>query len=103
MNGLSRRQAALLAALLDADGATVPYPELGDVVGAAGVNVPLVISQYVNRLRRLGVGCVVVVPGVGLRLAGLPPDWALEDVLALLDEMRRDGFEQPVLRWGRAS
>lgn len=101
--GSIRRQVALVAALLDADGGLLSYVELGDVVGSAGVNDCKVIRQYVNRLRALGVDCIEVVKGRGCRLTGLPPDWMLEDVLAVLDEMRRDGWGQPVLMWRKAS
>lgn len=100
---LSRRQAAMLAVLLDADGEMLTYAELGDVVGSAGVNDWDVVRRYVQRLRELGVTCIEVERGIGCRLTGVPPDWTLDVVLAMLDEMRRYGFEQPVLRWWRAA
>src|SRR4051812_16517837 len=96
---LSRRQAALLAALLDADGELLTYAALGDVVGSAGVNDKDVIRRYVQRLRELGLTCIAVVDGVGCRLTDVPPDWTLESVLAMLDAMRRYGHEQPILKW----
>lgn len=99
---ITRQQAALLALLLDADGATVPYADLGDVTGSSGVNDPEVIRQYAQRLRRVGVLCVDVVAGVGCRMVGLPPDEILEDVLTMLDVIRRDGFALPAT-WGKAS
>jgi hypothetical protein len=100
---LSRRQAALLAALLDADGEMLTYAELGATVGTRGVNDTNAICQYVHRLRALGLACVEVVAGRGLRLVDIPPDWTLESVLAMLDAMRRYGYEQPVLKWSRAA
>jgi len=99
MSGMTRRQAAMLAALLDADGELLTYAELGAVVGSAGVSDQAVIRRYVQRLRGAGVHCVEVVNGRGCRLTRVPPDWTLESVLALLDEMRRYGFKQPVLMW----
>ena len=103
MSDLTRRQAALLAALLDADGDVVPYWELGAVVGSAGVNDAPVIRRYVRRLQDLGVRCVQIVPRRGCRLTEVPPDWTLDAVLAMLDTMRRDGFCQPVWQWGRTA
>ena len=92
---VTRQQAALLALLLDADGATVPYADLGDVTGSAGTNDPKVIRQFLWRLRRAGVLCVDVVAGVGCRMVGLPPDEILGDVLTVLDALRRDGWMRP--------
>src|SRR5688572_18040311 len=102
MSGLSRQQARLLAVLLDADGALVPYAALGDVLGSSGVNDASVCRLYVWRLRAKGVGCVAVVNGLGLRMTQLPPDWTLETVLWALDALRRDD-EIPVLVWRWAS
>lgn len=101
-DGSIRRQIALVAALLDADGAVVPYDVLGDVVGANAVNVVPTIRQYVHRLRCRGVE-IQVVRRRGCRLLRVPPDAMLEDVLAVLDAMRRDGWSMPVLMWRRAS
>lgn len=90
------RQTALVAALLDADGALVPYDVLGDVVGANAVNVVPCVRQYVHRLRERGVE-IQTVRWRGCRLLRIPPDDMLEDVLAVLDLMRRDGWGLPVL------
>lgn len=95
-DGSIRRQTALVAALLDADGAVVSYDILGDVVGANCVNVVPTVRQYVHRLRRRGVA-IQTVTGRGCRLLRIPPDEMLEDVLAVLDQMRRDGWGMPVL------
>jgi biotin operon repressor len=103
MTGLSRRQAMLLAHLLDADGAVVPYAELGDVVGTSGVADDVAIRLYVFRLRQLGLRCVETVAARGCRLTAVPPDWTLETVLAVLDAMRRDAAEPTVLEWRKAS
>lgn len=92
MSVLTGRQARLLAGLLEADGAVVSYARLGDAIGSAGVNDNRVVRQYVERLRRLGLNCIEVVPGRGCRLTSLPPDWTLDSVLAVLDAMRRDGL-----------
>lgn len=102
MIGLSRRQAALVAVLLDADKHGVSHVVLGDAVGANGVNCVAVIRLYVHRLRRRGVRGIEAVPGYGYRLTKLPPDWALEDVLAMLDVLRREEREMPMV-WRRAS
>ena len=102
MRTLSRRQAMLLAALLDADGAVVSYAVLGDVVGTLGVNDQFSVRQYVHRLRQRGIRCVEVVDGRGCRLTTIPPDWALEDVLAMLDAMRR-AETAPLTIWRMAS
>lgn len=101
-DGSIRRQVALVAALLDADGALVPYAVLGDVVGAACVNVVPTVRQYVQRLRRRGVE-IQTVRGRGCRLLRVPPDDMLDDVLAVLDASRRDGWGLPVLQWGRSA
>jgi biotin operon repressor len=100
--GSTRRQTALVAALLDADGAVVSYRSLGIVVGAAEVNVAPVVRQYVQRLRRHGVE-IETVARRGCRLLRVPPDELLEDVLAVLDEMRRDGWGMPMLAWRRTA
>jgi hypothetical protein len=89
---LSRRQAMLLAALLDADGAVVPYAVLGDLVGASGAYDNAALRTYVRRLEALDLDCVEVVKGRGLRLTTVPPDWTLETVLVMLDALRRDGY-----------
>jgi hypothetical protein len=99
---LTRNQAALLAMLLDADGAIVSYDALGSVVGAYGVSSKHLVRQYRVRLRRLGISGVAVVPRRGLRMVGLPPDEALGDVLAMLDVIRRDGYAVPAT-WRRAA
>lgn len=91
----TREQWALLALLLDADGAVVPYAVLGDLIGANGVNDSKAIRQYVRRFERRGIRCVAVVPGRGCRMVGLPPDDVLDDVLTMLDVIRRAGYTQP--------
>lgn len=102
MSGLSRRQAALLAALLDADGRVVSYGALGDVVGSSGVNDRATLQQYAFRIRRLGILGIEAVANRGYRLTSIPPDWALETVLTMLDVLRRDEREMPLV-WRRAS
>lgn len=97
MSHLTRCQASLLAALLDADGALMPYAELGDVVGSLGVNDSVTVRSHVLRIRRQGIACIEVVTGRGCRLTAVPPDWTLETVLAVLDAMRRDGYGRRVL------
>lgn len=99
MNRLSRCQARLVAMLLDADRRPVSYLDLGDAVGANGVNCPALIRVYAHRLRRRGIDGLEAVPGFGYRLMKLPPDWALEDVLAMLDVLRREDGESAVLMW----
>ena len=98
-----RRQFSLLAALLDADGALVTYADLGDVVGSGGVNDAAVIRGYAQRLRTLGITGIETVEGRGLRLTKLPPDWALETVLTMLDVLRSEGYLLPALPLRRAS
>lgn len=99
---VSGQQARFLAVLIDADGAVVSYAVLGDAVGACGVNDRAVLKQYGQRLQERGVGGVEHVRGRGYRMTRIPPDWALDDVLAVLDQMRRAG-ELPAARWRRAS
>jgi DNA-binding winged helix-turn-helix (wHTH) protein len=99
---LSRRQAALLAALLDADGDVVRYCVMGDVVGTNGVDDPEALRAYASRLRRKGVDCFETVPERGFRMTTLPPDWALPDILAMLDVLRAGGYDSPV-EWEMAS
>lgn len=89
---LSRRQALLLAALLDADGAPVRYRDMGDVVGTSGVDDAEALRSYAARLRMLGVDCIETVPGCGFRMRCLPPDWALADILLMLDVLRAEGY-----------
>ena len=91
------RQAAILAMLLDADGAVVSYAELGELIGSSGINDSKVIRQYVTRLRQQGVLGVEVVTGRGCRLRALPPDSMLDDVLTMLDVIRREGYARPVV------
>lgn len=102
MNHFTRPQAKLLAVLLDANGAVVPYPVLGDTVESFGVDDKAVIRQYVHRLRALGVDCVEVVRGRGCRLTAVPPDWTLDDVLRELDALR-EGWAVPALVWRRSA
>jgi len=89
---LSRRQLMLLAALLDADGSVVRYCELGDVVGTSGVDDSEALRAYASRLRLLGVECIETVVGRGFRMTCLPPDWALDEILMALDQMRAEGY-----------
>lgn len=89
MSHLSWRQAAILATLLEADGAVVSYVRLGDVTGTLEVNVNAAIGLYAHRIRARGIDCIETVVGRGLRMKCLPPDWALEDILAVLDTLRR--------------
>lgn len=104
MIGLTRGQAAFLAVLIDADGAAVSFARLADAMGMSGADEAVLLYQFAWKLRRKGIGGIVSVPTYGYRLAVLPPDWALEDVLALLDELRREGFlRRDVYRWRRAS
>lgn len=98
MTHLTRCQAMLLAALLDADGRVVSYAALGEAVGAWSVNEVYVVRQHVNRLRRKGVACIETVPRRGCRLTAVPPDWTLETVLAMVDVLRRDGYGAVALR-----
>lgn len=101
---VTQREAALLAVLMDADGAVVSYAALGSVIGSYGVDDRLCIRQYVHRLRRTGMTCVEVVAGRGLRLTEIPPDWALEDVLAVLRSLQELGVAYPpITRWRWAS
>lgn len=101
---VTQREAALLAALMDADGAVVGYAALGRVVGSAGVNDRNCVFQYVCRLRAAGVGGVETADRHGLRMTEIPPDWALEDVLAMLRTMQEVGVRYPqITRWRAAS
>lgn len=99
---ISGRQARLLAVLLDADGAIVSYRHLGEAVGSYGVSDRYVLEQYRFRLRERGVDVIEHVSRRGFRMTRIPPDWAIPDVLAVLDAMRRDG-ELPAQRWRRVS
>lgn len=103
MSRLSLPQARILAVLLDADGATVSYAALGAVVGTSGVNEYKAIRSYAERLRERVGPCVEVVPRRGLRLTAVPPDWTLDTVLWVLDDMRRTGQYVPVRYWGRTA
>lgn len=98
----SAAQWALLAALLAADGDVVRYDDLGDLIGAYGVNVQKVVRQHALRLRARGFLCIEIVPRRGCRLRALPPDAVLEDVLAMLDVIRRDGYAVPAI-WRRTA
>lgn len=103
MSSLSRRQSMILATLLVADGEVVSYGDLCDVVGTPGWNESEVIRQYAARIRALGIDCVETVTRRWLRLTGVPPDWALPDILGVLDSMRRQGIEIPEHSWRKAS
>lgn len=103
MTHLSRRQAAILAALLDADGATVDCADLAVVAGSFGVNDGAVLRGYAARLRRRGVDGIASDCRSGWRMTKLPPDWALDDVLRALDELRADGSLPSAATWRRAS
>lgn len=101
---VTQREAALLACLMEADGAVVTYADLGQVVGSAGVNDRFCIHQYLHRMRMTGIDCVETVAGRGLRMTEIPPDWALEDVLAVLRSMQEIGIQYPqITRWRWAS
>jgi hypothetical protein len=101
---VTQREAALLAALMDADGAVVGYGALGRVVGAGGASERACISEYVHRLRVAGVAGVETVGRWGLRMTAIPPDWALEDVLGVLRSMQDVGIEHlPIARLRKVS
>lgn len=101
---VTQREAALLAALMDADGEIVTYADLGWMLGSDGVNDRACIWTYASRLRLLGVQGIETVNGRGLRMTQVPPDWALEDVLAVLRTMQEIGLRHPqITRWRWAS
>lgn len=101
---VTQREAAILARLMAANGGVVTYADLGQVVGSAVVNDRFCIQQYLHRMRLAGIDCVETVNRVGLRMTEIPPDWALEDVLAVLRSMQEIGLKHPqITRWRWAS
>ncbi len=98
---LTASQARLLAVLLDADGGPVQAPALMRIaVGQrwmlAGMRTPSgdgeALLSMARRLERAGVDCLLVEGPIHrrtARLTALPPDWALDQIIATLDGLRR--------------
>lgn len=81
--------ARLLAALLLADGRPVPYTALPgryQLLGEHGG--PQRAHMARRQMRRRGLGVCVEWGRFACRMVALPPDWALEDVLACARELR---------------
>lgn len=83
----------VLAALLLADGEWVTRTEL-----AAGLfeepTWPSVLSQHVRNLQRFGVPMIGRIRHRGYRLAVLPPDEHLDNMLACVPAVKRSAWWQ---------
>lgn len=85
---ITRQAYTVLAALLLADGEWVSRNEMADELFWAPV-VPFAISRHIGNLERFGVDQVEQRYRAGYRLASLPADEHLDNVLAVIPEVKR--------------
>lgn len=87
---MTPQDAKLLATLLLADGGPVPYSALPGRHELRGVEGgPQNTRSTRRKLRLAGLDGCVEWGRFACRMVALPPDWALDDVLACASDLRR--------------
>lgn len=94
---ITPRALRVLSALLLADGNYVSTRQLARAIPERRVP-DSGIRNHIANLRRFGVWWIETGPRGGYRLRSLPPDWLLDDLLAMAHRLRE---ERPREAWGR--